>query len=381
MTDFRIIRTSELVLPPHANIRRLPPREPEFQQPDYLERFDAQTVFCDVFRSGEDLVLVGPPLLNLEERFTDASYSLDGSPVPPPSFTALNRAQRGVIAGHNQGDDLLVDYDVDHSATLRIRSDLSSLFDGMNVLAAMQRNNELRWIRDWASFYVSVNDVQALALYDMRSNLYRMEDIAEALQGIRGLETVVIVDWPYKYGVPAFSNGQPWDSDYCQYVAWEHCRRRFLRSARAVTIADLDELFLADDGRSIFAHAEDDPHGVVRFKQRFIEPAVKRHPTDAKTRTYADYLYYLPEKPLSTPKWAAILPRLEDKHQLLIHSVGNNHSAFSDVVIGRQFRAMKLAWQRKSFDRHHPDVQLTRAYEKDAVLARAFDRVAQVQGR
>ena len=358
----RIVRTTELVLPSHANIRRLPPRPPELQQGDYLELFDSQTVWCDVFRSGPRLTMVGPPLLNLRDRFLDAEYKFDGQLVSErPSSYPLNRAETMV---------------------LRVRADLNPLLRDKTVLVGMQRNNELAWIVDWVTFYVTVNRVNAVVIYDLMSTRTTADQVLAALEAIEGLDAALIVEWPYKYGAQPSGPNQTWDSDYGQYVAWEHCRRRLLQETYAVTIADLDELFLAEDGRSIFDHAADNECGVVRFKQRFIEAAVERAPTAGKERSYDGYYFYDGSAPLSTPKWAAITDRLGEVNQLLVHTVDKIYEPYSDAVIGRQFKAMKLAWQRKSFERKHPDylVETNSSLEQDEVLQEAYRMVASRKG-
>ena len=86
-------------------------------------------------------------------------------------------------------------------------------------------------------------------------------------------------------------------------------------------------------------------------------------------------MYYDPAKRIGTPKYAAVLPRLKDHHQLLVHSIGGDFSPHTDAIIGRQFLPIKLAWQRGTFERKYADVVLdpdTRV--RDEVLAAAFAR-------
>lgn len=204
----RIVETSELVLPVHGTLRRRPPRPPELQQPYYHELFDSQTVFCDVFRAGERIVMVGPPLLNLEKLFLDATYRVDGQVAGGPETQRLNRAQRTTLTT-SAADDLSVDFG-EYSARVRIRADMNDLFTGRNVLIAMQRNNPLAWVSEWARLYVEANDVESVVLYDLRSTHYSLEELSGALARVPGLVSSVIVHWPYKYGVKPRRQGDPW---------------------------------------------------------------------------------------------------------------------------------------------------------------------------
>ena len=266
----RIVQTSELVLPAHATIRRRSPRPPERRQENYDELFDSQTVFCDAFMIGERIVLVGPPLLNLEELFLGATYTIDGQSLQQRPLThRLDRAHRLEIPWGMGADDLTVRYG-EYAATLRVRADLSQPLVGKTVLLAMQRNNPLHWLRDWARFFIAINKVNGIVLYDMASTEYDASGLIAALDDLPGLDSLIVVNWPYKYGVQPASAGQPWDSDFCQYVAWEHARLRFLQQAEAVTIADVDELFLAEDFRTIFEHAAESASGAIYFQQRFM---------------------------------------------------------------------------------------------------------------
>ena len=374
----RVVRTSEVLIPPHATIRRRSPRDPDRQQSNYHDLFDSHTVFCDVFNTDVGITMVGPPLLNLESTFLEATYTIDGQVFPASTFP-LNRAQRTHISA-THADSLRIDFG-EYTAEASVRSPMNSLFRDRNVLVAMQRNNPLRWIQEWGRLYVTANQVDALILYDLRSTDYTLSELRDALVEIPGLECSVVVDWPFKYGVKPKWAGDPWDSDFGQYVAWEHAYRRFLQEARAVTVSDVDELFLAQDGRSIFDHAAESASGIVRFRQRFIEPVVHRAPTSGKDISYSDYSMFAPDRALSTPKYAAILERLRHGHQLLVHSIAGDQTAETDQIIGRQFEAMKLAWDRGSFDRKHPDKPFdpTSTLVADDVLMHAFRRSADVR--
>jgi len=374
----KIVKTSDLVLEAQATIRRTPPRDPAKIDGNYLELFDSQTVYCDVFQSGDDVVMVGPPLLNLEERFTQNPYRVDGDVTGVlPRSVPLDRAHRVVLEGVGRADRVAVRYHDDYEAELPVRADLNDHLTDKTVLVAMQRNNELAWIREWVEFYVKVNGVDSVVLYDMMSSRYTAHDIVAALDDVVGLDVLIVVEWPYKYGAQPSEPGMPWDSDYGQYVAWEHCRRRFLMNCYAVTVSDVDELFLAEDGRSIFEHAAESPNGFVRFDQKFIESAVDENPTDGKEISYSRYWYVDPEARIGTPKYAAIMDYLSDSHQLMVHTIKGLPGTITDEIYGRQFKPIKLAWQRRSFDRRFPDyLASTKALVVDEPLKAVFDRLA-----
>lgn len=59
---------------------RVPPRPPHLRQDFYEERYDYHTVWYDGFRhkSGEWIILVGPPLLNLAAPYSAGRFSHNG---------------------------------------------------------------------------------------------------------------------------------------------------------------------------------------------------------------------------------------------------------------------------------------------------------------
>lgn len=373
----RVVNVTGVVLPPHAALRRRAPRPTEHQQDNYFDLFDAETVYCDVVLGPQGLEMIGPPLFNLTETFMAATYTVDGQDVAGVVTTALDRAQRTVLPLDAPGDEVVIRFG-EHVMNAPIRHEMAQPFAGKRVLLAMQRNNPLPWLREWVEAYVALNGVDAVVMYDLISTSYSEQTLLETLSSVPGLDAVVVVRWPYKYGVQPAGPGTPWDSDFGQYVAWEHARRRFLRLAEAVTVSDVDELFLAEDGRSIFEHAAESPTGSVYFNQRFIETAVEQDPTDSTETSYGSYVFYEPDKPLSTQKYAAVMDRLGDTNQLLVHSIRRVAQDPTDAIVGRQFLAMKLNWGRGRFDRRYPDsIVGDRPLKRDEGLEDALRRVAQ----
>lgn len=382
MAVVRVVETSSLVLPTHANIRRLAPTPPEDQAANYYQLYDNMTVWCDVISNEQGIVAVGPPLMNLSDCFLEASYFADHQFLTAqPTISHLDRAHRVDVPIEGPVARLRVEYADRLDDEILTSPAMHALFRDRRVLIGMQRNNPNGWLVEWAEFFVRENGVDALILYDLMSYGPPIEDFLPELAGVPGLDVIVIVKWPYKYGVQPARAGVPWDSDYGQYVAWEHARQRFIKEAFAVTIADVDELFLSRDGRSIFDHAAESQTGVVRFEERMILPAVTRTPRSDTTTSYSDYVFFNQDAPLSNPKWAAIVQRLGPTDQLQVHGVANHYEAFTDQIVGRQFMAMKLDWGKGTFARRFPDVEWIEDanLHLDEELSDAFGRSSRPQ--
>ena len=62
-----VVMTRPVMLSSFTGVRRMPVRPAAHRQPDFDDKFDADTLFYDAFRGIDGrIVLVGPPFLNLE---------------------------------------------------------------------------------------------------------------------------------------------------------------------------------------------------------------------------------------------------------------------------------------------------------------------------
>lgn len=293
------IELSSLELSPTSGLARRPPRRPDQRQHDYDSEFDFHTIFYDTFRScdGDWIVLVGPPLANLEVTVVHA--------ITRPFARQRARLARLLarLAGRRISSSIQV-RGLDRAAQLWLRSgkirsklpaslfdrthleiqpNLCSLFQGKNVLVTKSRDNEPLWIRDWVRFHAEAHGCDAILLYDNGSTKYRAVEIEQAIASVSGIDTALVISWPFKWG-PEGGDQVIWDSDYAEYGVLEHARHRFLSTARAVVSLDIDELVLTKDGSSIFDIVQRSDTGHVRFDGRWIENATSTEPDPARRR-------------------------------------------------------------------------------------------------
>ena len=69
-----ILSPSSLISPIDGP-RRVPPRVLELQEPDYIEKYDASTVFYDVFLCGQKVLAIGPPAGSLADEIRSAKLT------------------------------------------------------------------------------------------------------------------------------------------------------------------------------------------------------------------------------------------------------------------------------------------------------------------
>ncbi len=83
-----VLRPVATSLPAFSAARREPPRPVEAREPDYLDKFDAETLFYDAFMGSRGrIVLLGPPSSTSSRR-----SSRPASPPCPPDWTARSRS-------------------------------------------------------------------------------------------------------------------------------------------------------------------------------------------------------------------------------------------------------------------------------------------------
>lgn len=357
-----VVRPSAVVLGPDGP-HRTPPRPAALRGPDYADRYDASTLFYDVFTSEGRTVAVGPPLLDLAGPLRAAEVTVGGRSAPVRS-TELDRAHRSTF-GRAAGPSLELTLG-GRRHRVPVGPDLAGLFAGRRALMTLSLDNELPWVRDWARYHASAHGTDAVVVYDNGSRAYGPDELLETLARVPGIDVAVVVDWSFPYG-PQGGPGVPWDSDYAQYGALEHARRRLLRRAAGFLNADVDELVLATDGSSVYEHAERSPHGVVSYRGRWAHAAAS---AGRSTPRHVDSAWVDPTEPLCSTKWCAVPQRLPERAQLQVHDVRGVKVVTPPTLGYRHFWDVTTHWK----DGRRGREGAGHAVQVDEVLRTALDR-------
>ena len=340
-----LVKPSAIKIPSNIPLVRSAPRPINQQQHSYIEEFDSTTLFYDVFHSTDRIILSGPPLLNLRMILDRADFFDDNGQILSSRLADMDRTQRSFLHSP-QGSSFISISSKEFVLSASVGSDLQEVFAGLNVLFTKSKDNHLSWIRDWAKFHVKHHGVSGILIYDNGSTSYSPEEVLESVGSIDGLESVVVVHWPFKFGPQGGSwdglKNAPWDSDFCEYGIMEHARWRFLRSAKAVLNADIDELVLANDRRSVFDVLDSSSAPVLRYPGRWIEktshvPGLPR---------FSDFSTYDVSRGPTTSKWAARPGDIPEIAQWKTHEVTNTLTAESSDVMHRHFMGINSDWKR-----------------------------------
>ncbi len=346
--------SAPIVLSPafiQTDIRREAPRPTALRNHLYEERFDWKTLFYDVYRYGHHVVMQGPPLFNLFDhvRSADAFRGVFRPLIGKAQHIDLKK--RGEIWLKSDADRITFDSALG-SFELPVKPNMSHLFRGKRVLLTLSKDNEIRWIVDWARFHQQLQGANALLFYDNNSSIYDAEELqtklSEALPGM----FVQVVHWPYLYGPQAGPNWavngvEPdWDSDYCQVGVLQHARFRFLQSARSVMHNDIDEMVMSTSERGIFEAAEQSRSGMVKIEGRWIA-AAGEGPVDPDNFGHADFIFdegkHVENSP---PKWCIRPQAFGRKTSWGVHNIfgARGNDTISGEFLFRHFRGVTTNW-------------------------------------
>lgn len=365
-------------------LRREAPRPLHDRQSGYEALFDHDTLFYDVFRSGEEVICLGPPLLNCEDALQGAEFRIEGSDRPLASAYRPPRLDRQPTCRfHLSGPGLLeapkiVLSAVGRSLLIRPRSSGREAFVGRRVVTTVSKDNPLDWIKDWARFNVRVHHADAFIIYDNGSTLYGCDDIRDALADLDGLERLLVIPWHYPYG-PRAGPARVQDSFYCHPGALDHVRRRYCPAARAVLNTDVDELVVGAPGESVFDAAERSGRAVYSFRGVWVEktgddgsPGLVRH-TDCLDRRRPP-VFWAPVGRLNRwlrTKWVAVPARCDDDMAWAVHDV---------LDCGTAPRTLEWSTHSREFVyRHCRQITIGRSawrkrVDARSILRHAFDR-------
>ena len=319
--DVKVLSLSSLVLDRDGPLRREPPHGARIDGPDD-PRFDRHTVVYDAFRTTPEgpVHLLCPRLLGLT-REVRAGLRVDGQPPRRWRHRRFLRHEEIVIpaepgaevslslAGQTHGIDPVLD---DGSA-----------FAGLDCLVAIQKDNRLDWITEWARYHAAAHGVGGILLFDNGSTDPGPETIAEALAAVPGLRTVRVVQAPFAYGVKISARLSP-PAQYLQQSMLNLARQRFLRGAAGVLGVDIDELVMPLPSGTVFDKARASAFGVHVFR------GIRAYPDDpTQPASQSAHGNIRPGGGMKMTKWCIIPGRVANRFPWAVHRSGGPFTGLS----------------------------------------------------
>ncbi|MBY6139352.1 glycosyltransferase family 2 protein [Leisingera daeponensis] len=171
---------------------------------------------------------------------------------------------------------------------IQLQPEETSLFAGLNVLAAVRNGETAETAAQWLRFHVSQHRMQGAVILDRaqpKDSRRFVQDLQEIAGDIPGLERVVVVHSRLplgKAGLPPEAHpfnvpgapgkdrmeippADPWQAPLGEFLIYEILRARFLARARAVANIDLFDLIAPGGGPNVFDRAASASSGCLRL--------------------------------------------------------------------------------------------------------------------
>jgi hypothetical protein len=385
-----IVHPTPIVLDVINGVRREPVRSPEFRIKKFVEEFDDSTLSFDAFfdAAGTTVIFVCPSFFNLLP-FIDG---MTVTALPAGSrcayrITNLDRHSRIWVTVPPGTRSLRLETKLG-VFEVTPKANLLHAFDNKRVLWTLSKNNRLEWIADWVRFNRDIHGANAVLIYDNASTAYGPQDLLQALSEIRGIDSVAVVVWPFKYGPQGFDAKRFWDSDFCSHGAMEHARWFALQKARSALNSDIDELVMSDRNLSVFEAAERSRLGATRYNGVWVygSEGKTRRPTEQSPLRFTDFDHYLrpqarkkfgliPALDDACPtKWVVVPSRCPVKALWTAHRIKNWIGGIPKTqdFLYRHYREITTNWKYDRATRaHYPQER----FERDALATSNFNRV------
>lgn len=368
MADCALVHVPYVWLNEAAGVVRDYTRGPKFLDEAYLSQYDRNTLLYDcVWQPERNAHVINTPLLmNLWDPFA-ASLRRDGKPVAGVKRKILKRSERVTIPGPQGALDVTIG---DQTYQLAVRASQTHRFAGMNCLVALNKDNHLDWVADWARYYVQRHGAEGVVLIDNGSTAYSLEDLAAALSGVDGLKAALIYSVPLPYGSMGGrrSKGER-GGKFLQSATLNMARSDALAKARAVLSVDIDEIVDGPDSETIFDAAVKNPIGMVTFKGYWGYP----ESADLVPVGHGAHRYRSVPSPKCNRKWCiapgGLIGRAFpwDVHQVggILQNVFTEQKRFTHI----HCRGCSTGWKNKRFQ--FPD-SLVRDPQLEALMSRYF---------
>ena len=267
-----VVPLQGLILPESLGLQRDHTRPPARRTEHYLDRYDRLTLFYDCVRDSirPVFVLSAPRFLNFWDHFR-SGLRINGNPATNLRRRTWLRTEQIDIPAPPDAE-LTVEI-MGKTFPIPTRAALSDRFSGLDCLMAVNKNNRLNWLTDWAAVHARLHGTNAVVLFDNGSTDYTPQEAADAIAAADGVARVTLVSAPYKYGPSDRSGRFDVSPRFFQTGMFNIARRDFCARANGVLSVDIDEVVRTKNDRSIYEMARAHPLGLVSFRGMGVYPA------------------------------------------------------------------------------------------------------------
>ena len=271
--DFAVIDLAGRILPAGGPLLRDHVRPESRRSDHYLDRYDRTTLWydCVYLEARGSYLFTAPRFLNLWQPFR-RGLRIGEAPVTRARRRTWLRCEQVEVPAPRGALSLDLG---DGPVAVPARDATTPRFDGLNCLVAVNKNNALDWIADWAAYHARAHGAEGVVLFDNGSTAYAPEEIAARLAGVPGLARAVVFRAPFPYGPGDRSLRHEVSPRFFQTAMLNLARRDPLARARAVLSIDIDEVIVPPAngaGRSVFDAACRHWLGLVTIQGSWVHP-------------------------------------------------------------------------------------------------------------
>lgn len=323
------------------------PRKKELRQPNYMERFDLNSLFYDVAIYKNKLMFLAPPIYKQTSIFSLAKISINGVQLTQePVFVQEWKVTR---VSYYLPDDMVnmincyknveIEFDCGYiNQKLNIAVKTHDFLAGRNVIIAINKDNKLQWIKDWLEWNVKVNGFDSAIIFDNNSETYDIEEFKSDFFNIKGLKNLLIINYPIKFGPLNFvKNGERsgFDSDYAQYVDLAIARFKYCGKASTFSSCDIDEYIYPESDTKLVDAVRKTNGGVISVSG-FIVDKIFDEPISSSMNLRAKDFHYVNRKTVKKEgmrKYIVDLAKIPENMQLWLHGVDLFRKGYEDYEI------------------------------------------------
>lgn len=300
---------SSAFLPEAGDLRRLP-RAPNRKRPQkFWHAFEDRALVYDCFwhQDGKRVLMVCPPPVNLVDYWQSAKIS--AFPQGKKLQRQLHVARSSMIVELKDVPKQTTSVELSfgqRAYTIPIRPNLAEEFSGCRILFSMNKNNDLAWIKEWASFHQVMHEVDTIILFDNGSTAYSISQIEQILLEVDGLKKILIIPFPYRFGAkdPKVVMHPYW-AHFLQNASFSLLLRRMAGDSLGILNMDVDELAAPIPGGDVFSFTQESTTGFHVLNGTWVENILPNDDRTKKTK-HSDYRHILRDfrAGLNAKKWA-----------------------------------------------------------------------------
>jgi hypothetical protein len=245
----------------------------------------------------------------------------------------------------------------EHSILTEIGKNNSAQFKDARIVYCINKDNDLRWVKDWAAFYVKEHGADAFIIFDNNSQTYTPLQLKVTLREVSGIKRANVINWPFKFGAVdpvAQELCKPDHILFAQRVAHMELYLRYGVLANSILNVDIDELVTSDKRRSVFDVVQQRFFGCIKFDRYLVENA-REYGTANDLQSFRDY-YFRNKLHLGRQdkykKWAIAPSRLRLIQKTPILWTHRIYGALNPYPTSKEFKCYHFAgitcdWRRK----------------------------------